>query len=51
MDKYAKLKNNPKRIRKSIEYELKVRFSLKSEDIEFVVAKLMREMKIKRKAS
>lgn len=44
MDKYAKLKNNPKRIRKSIEYELKVRFSLKSEDIEFVVAKLMREM-------
>ena len=42
--KYAKLKNAPERIEKSIRYELQVRFPLNSRDVEYIVAKLVQEM-------
>ena len=42
--KYAKLKNAPERIEKSIRYELQVKFPLNSRDVEYIVAKLVQEM-------
>lgn len=42
--KYAKLKNAPERIEKSIKYELQVKFPLNSREVEYIVAKLIQEM-------